>query len=58
VCIVDKTGKIISEVKVASEPNALLQVLKNTGCHFKRIGLEADRCRNGYSVRLPNPTYR
>jgi predicted NBD/HSP70 family sugar kinase len=31
VCIVDDTGKIIREVKVASEPDALLQVLKNLG---------------------------
>jgi transposase len=29
VCIVDDTGKIVREVKVASEPEALLQVLKN-----------------------------
>jgi hypothetical protein len=28
-------------VKVASEPNALLSVLKNPDYHFKRIGLEA-----------------
>src|SRR5664280_938633 len=41
VCIVDDTGRIIREVKVASEPEALLQVLKNPAYHFKRIGLEA-----------------
>ena len=41
VCIVDDTGKIVREVKVASEPNALLAVLKNPAYHFKRIGLEA-----------------
>ena len=29
VCIVDDTGKIVREVKVASEPAALLAVLKN-----------------------------
>ena len=28
VCIVDDTGKIVREVKVASEPEALLAVLK------------------------------
>src|SRR5271157_5026577 len=28
VCIVDDAGKIVREVKVASEPNALLAVLK------------------------------
>ena len=41
VCIVDEIGKIIREVKVASEPEALLQVLKNPTYRFKRIGLEA-----------------
>ena len=41
VCIVDDTGKIVREVKVASEPAALLVVLKNPAYHFKRVGLEA-----------------
>ena len=41
VCIVDDTGKIVREVKVASEPQALLAVLKNPAYHFRRIGLEA-----------------
>jgi transposase len=41
VCIVDETGKIVREVKVLSEPDALLTVLRNPAYHFKRIGLEA-----------------
>ena len=41
VCIVDDTGKIVREVKVASEPEALLVVLTNPSYRFKRIGLEA-----------------
>ena len=41
VCIVDDTGRILREVKVASEPEALLQVLRNRAYCFKRIGLEA-----------------
>jgi transposase len=41
VCIVDDTGRILREVKVASEPEALLQVLRNPAYRFKRIGLEA-----------------
>ena len=39
VCIVDDTGRIVRELKVASEPEALLPALTNH--HFKRIGLEA-----------------
>ena len=41
VCIVDDTGKIIREVKVVSEPEVLLAMLKNPTYHFKRIGLVA-----------------
>ena len=36
VCIVDETGKIVREVKLASEPDALVAVLKNPAYHFKR----------------------
>jgi transposase len=41
VCIVDETGRLVREVRVASEPEALLSVLTNPIYHFKRIGLEA-----------------
>jgi transposase len=41
VCIVDGTGQVVREVKVASEPEALLPVLSSSLYHFKRIGLEA-----------------
>ena len=40
VCIVDDVGKIVRDVKVASEPDALLAVLTNGTHRFKRIGLE------------------
>src|SRR5512136_2774551 len=40
-CIVDGAGSIVREAKVASEPDALLAVLKSPTYHFKRIGLEA-----------------
>src|SRR5215831_12529410 len=41
ICIVDDTGKIVRQARVASEPEALLQVLTNNNYRFKRIGLEA-----------------
>jgi len=41
VCIVDETGKIVREVKIVSEPEAILRVLENHAYGFKRIGLEA-----------------
>jgi transposase len=34
-------AKSFGKLKVASEPEALLAVLKNPAYHFKRIGLEA-----------------
>jgi transposase len=34
-------AKIVREARVASEPEALLQVLTGTLYHFKRVGLEA-----------------
>jgi transposase len=40
-CIVDDAGRIVREVKVASDPEALLAVLTDPAYHFKRIGLKA-----------------
>ena len=37
VCIVDDSGKIVGEAKVASEPEAFLAVLKSPAYRFKRI---------------------
>ena len=54
ICIVDDAGKIVREVKVASDPEALLAVLKNPAYHFKRMGWKLDRCRNGCSALWPN----
>ena len=34
VCIVDDTGRIVREAKVASEPDALLAALKNEPMRF------------------------
>ena len=57
VCIVDDTGRIVREVKVASEPAALLPVLTTPTYHFKRIGWKPGRCRNGYSVPRRSRAY-
>jgi transposase len=40
ICIVDDVGRIVREVKVASEPDTLLAVLANSSHRFKRFGLE------------------
>ena len=46
VCIVDETGKIVREVKVASEPDALLAVLKT------HVPLQTDRAGSWTAVTM------
>ncbi len=41
VCILDATGRIVREAKVASEPEALVAFLAGCGHRLARIGLEA-----------------
>ena len=41
VCVVDGTGKILREAKVASEPEALIRFFQDLGLPMSRIGLEA-----------------
>jgi transposase len=41
VCIVDATGRVIRESKVASEPDALIAWFRKLGLALTRIGLEA-----------------
>jgi transposase len=40
-CVVDATGRVVREAKIASEPEALTAWLKGLGCEIIRIGLEA-----------------
>ena len=58
VCIVDDTGKIVREVKVASEPEALLEVLRNPPTTSSGLGWKRGRCRNGYSAHSPKRACR
>ena len=41
VCVVDATGKIVREAKVASEPEALVVFFRQLGVPVTRVGLEA-----------------
>ena len=41
ICVVDKVGKVFREVKVATEPTAILAVLMDETLAIERIGLEA-----------------
>ena len=50
ICIVDDAGKIVREVRVASEPEALLQVLTNPSIASSELGWKPDRCRSGFTA--------
>jgi transposase len=41
VCVVDSTGQIVREAKVASEPEVLVRLFRESGLTYTRIGLEA-----------------
>src|SRR5215203_3221280 len=41
ICVVDATGKILREAKIASEPEALVHFFRQVGVAVTRIGLEA-----------------
>ncbi len=58
VCIVDDTGGIVREVKVASEPEALLEVLTNLPITSSGLDWKPVRCRNGFSALSPKRACR
>ena len=41
VCVVDATGRVVREAKIASEPAALVGWFQQLGAELARIGLEA-----------------
>lgn len=50
ICIVDADGTVLKEAKVATEPDDLVAFFGRCGIAMKRIGLEAGRRRNGFTV--------
>ena len=58
VCIVDETGKIVREVKVTSEPEAMLAVLRRIlPTTLSELAWKPGRCRSGCSALSPKPSY-
>ena len=58
VCVIDGVGQVIHEVKASSEPGAILVVLADKALAMRRIGLEAGRCRNGFTAPWPRQPCR
>jgi len=58
ICIMDDTGRIVKEVKVASEHEALLKVWVNLPTAPSGSDWKPDRYRNGCSGLLPKLSYR
>jgi hypothetical protein len=56
ICIVDKEGEVLREVKVATEPTAILAVLMDETLAIERIGLA--HFRNGCMALWPKRTCR
>ena len=52
ICIVDDTGRIVKEVKVASEPAALLKVWGTRSIASNGLDWKLGRYHNGFSVGL------
>ena len=57
VCIVDDTGKIVREVKVASEPEALLAVLNTPSTTSGGLDWKRGHCHNGFTALSPKQSY-
>jgi transposase len=41
ICVMDATGRILREAKVASDPKSLVDWVQGSGLELARIGLEA-----------------
>src|SRR3982751_4207119 len=52
VCVVDATGRIVREAKVASDPEALIGWLRGLGIALARVGLGSRHCRERSAVAV------
>jgi transposase len=41
ICIVDESGRVVKELRAASEPEALVEALRAVGLSLERVGMEA-----------------
>ena len=50
-CVVDATGRIVREAKIASEPEALIGWLADFGLPLARMAWRRGLCRSGFMRR-------
>ena len=58
VCVVDGAGQVVREVKVASEPGAILGFWQMRPSPSSVSASRRGRCRSGSTGRLPKRTCR
>ena len=58
ICVVDSAGRVLREVKVTSEPEAIVSCLADKTFTIARIGLEAGPYHNGCTVNWPRQACR
>ena len=47
ICIVDADGKIVKELKVSSDPDAIANAIRDSGFVCEKVGLESGSGRTG-----------
>jgi hypothetical protein len=50
VCVIDGTGRVVREVKVPTEPEAILAVLSDEDFNIKQLALRRGHYRNGFTA--------
>ena len=58
ICVVYSAGRVLREVKVASEPEAIVLTLADKAFTIARIGSRRGRYRNGCTVNWPRQACR
>jgi hypothetical protein len=58
VCVVDETGQVVAEHRVATEPDEIAKLLTSLGVEHGRVSLEAGRSHSGWSTAWPRRACR
>jgi transposase len=56
ICVIDREGKVVLEIKVTTDPDAIVKVLKPYAAKLRRVGHEA--CVEAWHARAALPAMR